>query len=174
MYRPLQWPSLDVSTRGRYPNSNVQGVSTHPASTRSHVPILWTYPPPQTCSPPFPRHTHPLPQGTWDRDAHPSPHKGAFDHACTATPLPPRLWTEFLKDACENITFPQLLLRAVNIFQYYFFPSVLCVRSVVAIYSWNKPIRKSSFTQFCWKICCTILLIFMLLCFYFAGLKHKM
>ena len=28
------------------------------------------------------------------------------------TPLPP-LWTEFLTHACENITFPQLRLRAV-------------------------------------------------------------
>ena len=28
---------------------------------------------------------------------------------------PPTLWTEFLAHACENITFPQLLLRTVNI-----------------------------------------------------------
>ena len=28
------------------------------------------------------------------------------------TPLPP--WTEFLTHACENITFPQLLLQAVT------------------------------------------------------------
>ena len=29
----------------------------------------------------------------------------------------PPLWTEFLTHACENITFPQLLLRAVKIFK---------------------------------------------------------
>ena len=35
-------------------------------------------------------------------------------HACPpATHAPSRLWTEFLTHACENITFPQLLLRAV-------------------------------------------------------------
>ena len=28
---------------------------------------------------------------------------------------PPHSWTEFLTHACEDITFPQLLLRAVNI-----------------------------------------------------------
>ena len=32
--------------------------------------------------------------------------------ACNA--WPPSLWTEFLTHACENITFPQLLLRAVT------------------------------------------------------------
>ena len=32
--------------------------------------------------------------------------------ACVAC-TPPPLWTEFLTHACENITFPQLLLRAV-------------------------------------------------------------
>ena len=31
-------------------------------------------------------------------------------HTC-----PPHLWTEFLTHACENITFPQLLLRTVTI-----------------------------------------------------------
>ena len=31
------------------------------------------------------------------------------------TPPPPPLWTEFLTHACENITFPQLLLRTVKI-----------------------------------------------------------
>ena len=30
------------------------------------------------------------------------------------TYAPPPLWTEFLTHACENITFPQLLLRAVK------------------------------------------------------------
>ena len=38
------------------------------------------------------------------RHAHPS-----------ATHAPPLLWTEFLTHACENITFPQLLLRTVTI-----------------------------------------------------------
>ena len=31
------------------------------------------------------------------------------------TPHPSPLWTEFLSHACENITFPQLRLRTVNI-----------------------------------------------------------
>ena len=34
-------------------------------------------------------------------------------HAGIHTPLPP--WTEFLTHACENITFPQLLMRTVII-----------------------------------------------------------
>ena len=44
---------------------------------------------------------HPLPIACWDT---PSPLI-----ACCDTPP----WTEFLINACENITFPQLLLRAV-------------------------------------------------------------
>ena len=32
-----------------------------------------------------------------------------------ATHLPPPLWAEILTHACENITFPQLLLRKVKI-----------------------------------------------------------
>ena len=36
-------------------------------------------------------------------------------HACqgVCVPCTPILWTEFLTHACENITFPQLMLRAV-------------------------------------------------------------
>ena len=36
---------------------------------------------------------------------------GVYLVGCTP-PLPP--WTEFLTHACENITFPQLLLRMVK------------------------------------------------------------
>ena len=40
-------------------------------------------------------------------------------HACPSAPMPPathpHLWTEILTHACENITFPQLLLRKVKI-----------------------------------------------------------
>ena len=35
--------------------------------------------------------------------------EGCLPGGCT----PPPLWTEFLTHACENITFPQLLLRTV-------------------------------------------------------------
>ena len=35
-------------------------------------------------------------------------------HACPPLPRMPLLWTEFLTHACENITFPQLLLRTVK------------------------------------------------------------
>ena len=46
---------------------------------------------------------------------------GVSQHSFGQTPLrqtppgqtPPTLWTEFLTHACENITLPQLLLRAV-------------------------------------------------------------
>ena len=38
---------------------------------------------------------------------------GVFQHAMGQTPPPPPLWTEFLTQACENITFPQLLLRTL-------------------------------------------------------------
>ena len=61
----------------------------------SGVDIPWTYPPPRTY--PCPDiHTHPL-EGPVTRDTHPP------------------LWTEWLTDARENITSPQLLLRAVII-----------------------------------------------------------
>ena len=38
---------------------------------------------------------------------------GEVHHPCP-------LWTEFLTHACENITFPQLLLRTVNIISFVF------------------------------------------------------
>ena len=39
--------------------------------------------------------------------------RGCLPKECWDTP--PSKWTEFLTHACENITFPQLLLRAVII-----------------------------------------------------------
>ena len=41
-----------------------------------------------------------------------APSQNAPSHACPSLPPP---WAEFLTHACENITFPQLLLRTVNI-----------------------------------------------------------
>ena len=41
--------------------------------------------------------------------------------ACNGADTPSPLWTEFLTHACENITFPQLLLRTVKIYVPKFF-----------------------------------------------------
>ena len=38
---------------------------------------------------------------------------GVCNRACNEVDTP--LWTEFLTHACENVTFPQLLLRTVTI-----------------------------------------------------------
>ena len=47
--------------------------------------------------------------------AHPH-HVRSPNHACPSTTHAPPLWTEFLTHACENITFPQLLLLTVKMF----------------------------------------------------------
>ena len=60
------------------------------------------------------------------------------DKECWDTPpfpSPPTMWTEFLTHACENITFPQLLLRAANINQ----PSGWC----------HKHVRKTQYSKEC-------------------------
>ena len=59
----------------------------HTHTPATHAPLTCTPPPCHTCPQPC---THPLP--------------------CTSPPP----WTEFLTHACENITFPQLLLRTVK------------------------------------------------------------
>ena len=51
-----------------------------------------------------------LPRGCLPRGCLPG---GVYIPACNGADEPP--WTEFLTHACENITFPQLLLRTVNI-----------------------------------------------------------
>ena len=69
-------------------------------SPAMHTPVMHApchaYPPATYA----PCHTHPHP---------PSMHDPPATHA------PRPLWTEFLTHACENITFPQLLLRTVKI-----------------------------------------------------------
>ena len=60
------------------------------------------------------------------------------DKECWDTPpfpSPPTMWTEFLTHACENITFPQLLLRAANINQ----PSGWC----------HKHVHKTQYSKEC-------------------------
>ena len=48
----------------------------------------------------------PCPTACWDTHPHPI--------ACWHTPPPPSPWIEWMTHACENITFPQILLRAVT------------------------------------------------------------
>ena len=83
--------------------------ATLPCTSPHHACLLPCMPPPAThasllCTPPA-THT-PLPCMP------PATHTPT-----THTPLPcmpPPLWTEFLTHACENITFPQLLLRTIK------------------------------------------------------------
>ena len=86
-YSPLPWtysPLLDISQTGH----------THPC----------TYPNPPKGSW---YQAYLLLEETWDQ-AYPLPQKGS---GTTSDTHPP--WTEWLTDACENITFPQLLLQVV-------------------------------------------------------------
>ena len=74
----------------------------------SHMPSLPCMPPP----PRMPSLPHMPPPAT---HAPPAMHTPP-PHMSLLPSMPPPPWTEFLTHACENITFPQLLLRMVIMF----------------------------------------------------------
>ena len=77
------------------------GYLTH-QDTSPQIPTLWIATP-QIPTPGIPTRDNYPPEGTWDRDIYPL-QKGPRTRD---TYLPSS--TEWLTDACENITFPQLL-----------------------------------------------------------------
>ena len=80
------------------------GIPPHilciPTPTRLVYQLPWTYPTPS-----------PL-DGTWDKAYLPTPRRDLGPGI--PTHFPPPLGTEWLTDACENITFRKLLLRSVR------------------------------------------------------------
>ena len=77
---------------------------------RLYLPPGYTYPPtPGYTYPTVPTSLPPPPEGTWYQRYHLLPRRDLAPEIPTPTPSPNRL-----TDTCGNITFPQLLLRAVN------------------------------------------------------------
>ena len=108
-------PSLAAAKSGVLPENTVTRMHSSRMRTVRCSGRLSCHacPTPLPCTPLLPcmpHHAHPLPCMP-----HPTMHNPCHTpyHACSPLPCIPPLWTEFLSHACENITYPQLLLRMV-------------------------------------------------------------